>query len=138
MDSIKNLFYVFTDKLLFIEWLLEIIRHITIRLLKIKAKIEMENFIQPDNKEDVLKDLRKVPEKIKKHLIYDEEVLKMRWDLCSKCEFLNDGNQCEKCGCYMKIKHKLAPASCPIGKWNPHNPQNPHELKENYNSVTNI
>ena len=60
--------------------------------------------------------MRTVPDRIKRNIIHDEEVLKMRWDICSGCEFLNN-NKCEKCGCFMKVKHKLAMASCPERKW---------------------
>ena len=64
-----------------------------------------------------------VPPNIKKYMIYDEAVLKERWDLCSSCEFLTDSNSCKKCGCFMKVKHKLAHASCPIGKWDKYIPE---------------
>ena len=67
MGSVKGLFQVFTNKILFLEWICE--------------------------------------------------VLNQRWDLCSSCEFLTDANKCEQCGCFMKVKHKLAHASCPVGKW---------------------
>ena len=51
-----------------------------------------------------------------KWVFHDEDVLKMRWDLCLGCEFLKD-DKCLKCGCFMKVKHKLAMARCPIDKW---------------------
>lgn len=62
-------------------------------------------------------DMRTAPQAIKNNMIHDEAVLNMRWDLCSSCEFLTEKNSCEKCGCFMKVKHKLAQASCPVGKW---------------------
>ena len=113
MDSIKNLFYVFTDKRLFIEWILEVLRDITLYFLKLKSRLDIDSYTKEYKEED----MRVTPSSIKKHMIYDENVLKKRWDLCSSCEFLTDSNKCTKCGCYMKIKHKLAPAKCPIGKW---------------------
>ena len=54
---------------------------------------------------------------MKKNINYDEAVIKMRWEICRGCEFLTDSNRCTKCGCFMKVKHKIAHASCPIKKW---------------------
>ena len=39
-----------------------------------------------------------------------------RLDICRGCpEF--DAGRCRKCGCYMKLKARIAAAHCPIGKW---------------------
>tara|TARA_Y100000034_G_C6825189_1_gene371996 strand:+ start:399 stop:656 length:258 start_codon:yes stop_codon:yes gene_type:complete len=80
--------------------------------MKSLAEEEINEFAEVN---DTL-DMRTAPPAIKRNIIHDEDVLKMRWDLCTGCEFLND-NKCEKCGCFMKVKHKLAMAKCPIGKW---------------------
>ena len=100
-------------KLLFIEWILEILRAISIYFLKKKAIIESNSYAETN--EEI--DMRVVPPSVKLNIIHDQEILDHRWDLCSGCEFLTDSNKCEKCGCFMKVKHKLAFASCPIGKW---------------------
>lgn len=39
-----------------------------------------------------------------------------RLDICGTCEKFKDG-RCLLCGCFMKLKAKLATGSCPIGKW---------------------
>ena len=104
---------VFTNKLLFVEWILEVLRAISIYFLNIKARIEVDEFAETN---DTL-DMRTAPPTVRNNIIHDQEVLDMRWDLCKGCEFLNESNKCEKCGCFMKVKHKLAQASCPIGKW---------------------
>ena len=104
---------IFTNKLLFIEWILEIIRSIAIYLLRTKARLETDAFIE--GRDDI--DLREVPASVKSSIIYDEDVLKARWDACLNCEFLTEKNTCQKCGCFMKVKHKIAHASCPIKKW---------------------
>jgi len=39
-----------------------------------------------------------------------------RMAICNACEFLK-GDRCDKCGCFMSIKTKMATAQCPIGKW---------------------
>ena len=62
-------------------------------------------------------DLRKMSNKVKNILIYDEDIINERWDLCKGCEFLLPTNNCKKCGCFMKLKTRVATASCPIGKW---------------------
>lgn len=40
-----------------------------------------------------------------------------RLDICAGCEHLMGGSVCTKCGCYMRIKAKLAIMKCPINKW---------------------
>ena len=112
MESVKQLYYVITTKQLFLEWLLEINTFIGRKLMRSLATEEANEFAETNERID----MRTTPDRIKRNIIHDEEVLKMRWDLCSGCEFLND-NKCEKCGCFMKVKHKLAMASCPVGKW---------------------
>ena len=112
MESVKQLYYVVTTKQLFLEWLLEINKFIGRKLMKSLAVEEINEFAE--NNDSI--DMRTVSNTIKRSIIHDEEVLKMRWDICSGCEFLNN-DKCEKCGCFMKVKHKLAMASCPIGKW---------------------
>ncbi len=43
---------------------------------------------------------------------------KERYSICKVCpEFIDLTTQCKKCGCIMKLKTKLAAATCPINKW---------------------
>ena len=112
MESVKQLYYVITTKQLFLEWLLEINLFIGRKLTKALAIEEMNEYAETN--ENI--DMRTAPNRIKRNIIHDEEVLKTRWDLCLGCEFLKD-DKCEKCGCFMRVKHKLAIASCPVGKW---------------------
>ena len=112
LQQVKQLYYVITTKQLFLEWLLEINTFIGRKIVRSLAVEEINEYAETNNNID----MRTASNTIKRSIIHDEEVLKMRWDLCLGCEFLND-NKCEKCGCFMKVKHKLAMASCPIGKW---------------------
>ena len=112
LELVKQLYYVVTTKQLFLEWLLEINTFIGRKIVRSLAVEEINEFAETNE----TLDMRTVPDRIKRNIIHDEDVLKMRWDLCTGCEFLND-NKCEKCGCFMKVKHKLAMASCPVGKW---------------------
>ena len=112
LESVKQLYYVITTKQLFLEWLLEINTFIGRKLMKSLAVEEINGFAKTNE----TLDMRTIPDRIKRNIIHDEEVLKMRWDICTGCEFLND-DKCENCGCFMKVKHKLAMASCPEGKW---------------------
>ena len=113
MGSVKGLFQVFTDKKLFIEWLIQVVRAIALYLLKVKAGMEVEVYAETHSEID----MRKAPPTVKKNIIYDADVLKRRWDLCSSCEFLTEDNRCQKCNCFMAVKHKLKMAKCPAGKW---------------------
>lgn len=41
-----------------------------------------------------------------------------RYSICQSCDRLTKTTkQCRECGCFMKIKVKLADAFCPLGKW---------------------
>ena len=104
-------------KLLIVEWCLEVFRAISIKFLNIKARIEADQYALTN---EVI-DMRTIPSSVKHGIIHNEDILKMRWDMCLDCEFLTDSNRCEKCGCFMKVKHKLAYASCPIGRWDRYN-----------------
>ena len=112
LGSVKLLFQVFTNKLLFSEWLLAINIVIGRKLTKTVARLEADEYVATHD--DI--DMRTAPPAVRRNRLYDEDVLKMRWDLCSSCEFLTDF-QCSKCKCPMLGKYKLAHSSCPIGKW---------------------
>ena len=116
LNRIKDLYQVFTNKLLFIEWILQILRSTSIYFLNIKSRIEADEFT--DTNEEI--DMRTASPGVKRNIIYDEKVLNMRWDLCLSCEFLTESHKCTKCGCFMSVKHKLSHAVCPIGKWEKH------------------
>ena len=61
--------------------------------------------------------LNKVPKVFHKYLLFDKDALQERWDACAKCEFLTEKLKCQKCGCFMRIKSRVAKMKCPIGKW---------------------
>ena len=103
-------------KYIFIEWLLQINLAIGQKLCNSLGKIEGDNYSKSNNQLDI----RNISPFLKKTLIYDQDVLDMRWSLCKGCEFLTESNSCTHCGCFMKTKHKFAYASCPIGKWDKH------------------
>jgi len=61
-------------------------------------------------------------------VIVSEEIAKARWDICFNCEFLVKQSvggeavdahmyRCNKCGCGMRVKVRLAAMKCPINKW---------------------
>ena len=112
LESVKQIYYVVTTKQLFLEWLLEINLFIGRKLSKALAIEEINGFAETN--EGI--DMRTAPDRVKRNIIHDDEGLKMRWELWLGCEFLKN-NKCEKCGCFMKVKHKLKMASCPEGKW---------------------
>lgn len=48
----------------------------------------------------------------------DPAVQDVRYAICESCpELRPHTKQCKKCGCFMKLKVKLADAACPLGKW---------------------
>jgi hypothetical protein len=49
--------------------------------------------------------------------VTDEDFQK-RLDICKTCEYHNaNTNQCNKCGCFLKIKASWNSEKCPIDKW---------------------
>ena len=100
-------------KLLIIEWILEVLRAVSIFFLNKKARMEIDDYAV----ENKSLDMRTAPPAVRHNIIHDQAVLDERWNLCKGCEFLTESNKCQKCGCFMKVKHKLAFAKCPIGKW---------------------
>ena len=112
LESVKQLYYVVTTKQLFLEWLLEVNKFFGKKLVRSLAVEEINEFAEVNDSID----MRTAPKAVRRNIIHDEEVLKMRWDLCSGCEFLKD-DKCLKCGCFMNVKAHWAHAECPIGKW---------------------
>ena len=52
-----------------------------------------------------------------KNGLLDDATAEARFSHCRDCIFLQDNNQCKKCGCYMNKKVKVKGATCPIGIW---------------------
>ena len=108
------------------EQILELVKHRILKyLLQINIKIgktiiqalAMQEVDEYAKKNENL-DLRGISKRFKSVLLHDQDVIDKRWDECQKCEFLlKPTNNCTKCGCFMKVKTKVATARCPIGKW---------------------
>jgi hypothetical protein len=55
-----------------------------------------------------------------KDIIAPKSQAEKRMDICKQCPFLGDfagEPQCQRCGCLMNFKTKVAEATCPEGKW---------------------
>jgi hypothetical protein len=47
-----------------------------------------------------------------------------RLTICAGCEeFEVETSRCQKCGCHMKGKARMAVAKCPLGKWQSYDPK---------------
>tara|TARA_R110000782_G_scaffold186862_1_gene277048 strand:+ start:15199 stop:15615 length:417 start_codon:yes stop_codon:yes gene_type:complete len=47
-----------------------------------------------------------------------KEVYNDRLKICKSCEYyFKPTGTCKRCGCFMRIKAKIAPVSCPVNKW---------------------
>jgi hypothetical protein len=41
-----------------------------------------------------------------------------RYDVCKACpSFVSSMSKCSECGCFMKVKVKIAASVCPLEKW---------------------
>ena len=61
-------------------------------------------------------DLRGMSNRMKNVILYDQDIIDKRREICDGCEF-KLGLNCKKCGCFIKAKTRVATASCPVGKW---------------------
>ena len=83
-------------------------------LVRALAEVEVDEYAKKNDKID----LRAISNRFKNIMLHDQEIIDKRWAECEKCEFLiKPTNNCKKCGCFMKVKTRVATASCPIGKW---------------------
>ena len=80
------------------------------------AKYEAEGEVQEVVKSQKF-DMRGMSDRLKNVMLHDQDIIDKRWDICKGCEFLTDQNKCLKCGCFMKVKTRIATVACPIGKW---------------------
>ena len=47
-----------------------------------------------------------------------DKTVDARMAICNSCpSLIHITSQCRECGCFMKLKTKLAAAVCPLGKW---------------------
>ena len=78
------------------------------------AKYEADDYAVKNEKMD----LRGISARIKSVILHDSAIIDARLAECRDCEhFIKSTSQCRKCGCFMKVKARLATASCPVGKW---------------------
>jgi len=49
--------------------------------------------------------------------VCSDEEAERRFAICLTCEFLQNGERCLKCGCWMKYKSKLEAMTCKANKW---------------------
>ena len=96
-------------KLLFIDWVLQVLRAVTLYFLKIKAGMH------PVPYRDIPSG--RIHPLMKADISQDESIIQKRWDTCLGCEYLTNSHSCKQCGCLMKTKIKFGKASCPINKW---------------------
>ena len=97
-----------------VKYILDINVLIGKKLVYLLSKYEADTYAEKNESLD----LRTIPNRIKNVLLHDQDIIDKRWSECEKCEFLfKPTNNCKKCGCFMKVKTKIATASCPIGKW---------------------
>ncbi len=84
------------------------------KLTYLLAKYEADEYAINNDKID----LRSIPRRIKNVMLHDQDIIDRRLSMCQGCEhFISATSQCKKCGCFMKVKTKLATARCPVGKW---------------------
>ena len=97
-----------------IKFLLKLNIKIGRKLTYLMAKYEADEYAEKNEKID----LRSLPSRIKNIMLHDQDIIDKRLSICHDCEhFVSATSQCKKCGCFMKVKTKIATAKCPVGKW---------------------
>ena len=102
--------------MVFLKYLLKFNIKIGQKLTYLIAKYEAQEEIEEAIKTGKF-DMRSMSERFKNILIYDDNIISKRWDICKGCPELTSSNMCKKCGCFMKVKTRIATAKCPIGQW---------------------
>jgi len=100
----------------FLKYLLKLNIKIGQKLTYLISKYEAQEEIDEAIKTGKL-DMRSISDRFKNILIYDDSIISKRWDICKGCPELTDLNRCKQCGCFMKVKTRIATSKCPIGKW---------------------
>mgnify|MGYP007005598419 CR=1 FL=1 len=55
---------------------------------------------------------------LKEKVVVSEEEAARRFAVCLTCPFFHPkAETCKKCGCLMRLKTRLAKATCPYEKW---------------------
>ena len=115
-------------KLKVINFLLKILKKITLKLLYYRAKYSAGEEIQQVAKEQKF-GYSGIKNRIKHIMLHDEEIMDKRWAECVKCEHLTtkeklgkEYSSCNECGCFMKVgdnyvKIRVGTVACPVGKW---------------------
>ena len=97
-----------------INFLLQLNIKIGRKLTYVLAKYEADEYAEKN--ENI--DLRSIPSRIKQVILHDQTIIDRRFSMCQDCEhFISATSQCKECGCFMKVKTKVATARCPVGKW---------------------
>ena len=100
-----------------INFLLDLNIKIGKKLVFYKAKYSAQEEIEEITRQSGF-DLRGISDRVKNVLLFDQDIIDKRMDICNGCEFLfKPTGSCKKCGCFVKAKTRVATARCPIGKW---------------------
>lgn len=51
------------------------------------------------------------------HAVTPKAEQERRMNMCHECPELISMDRCRRCGCFMRIKTRMAIAHCPLGKW---------------------
>jgi len=76
------------------------------------------------SKAQMIKNLSSSVKNISKSLLKGEKIklpkkqAEERMKICMTCpQYVADENRCSLCGCYLRVKIRIATESCPINKW---------------------
>ena len=103
-------------KLKIVNFILAVFKKIVLWLLYLQAKYSVSDEVEELSASSKF-DLRNISSRLKNVLIHDQDIIDKRWAICQGCEFFTKSHQCTKCGCFMRIKTKVATVACPMGKW---------------------
>ena len=99
-----------------INFLLKVNIKIGKRLVFYQAKYSAQEEIDALTKSQKF-DLRSLSDRAKNLLIYDQDIIDKRMDICKSCEHLfKPTGTCLQCGCFISGKVRVN-TNCPVGKW---------------------
>lgn len=86
-------------------------------MLKSKCKSCMENVgVRTQISQDQINEAIEKLARNKNIKFVSDEIYEFRLLQCNRCEYLEYGTTCLKCGCFVQIRAKLASEGCPLSK----------------------
>ena len=88
---------------------------LSLKVAEYEAQLEIKKFLSTGKG---FLDIRKLSNKVKSYIIYDQDIIDERMSICKDCdEYFVATSQCKICKCITHLKARVSTESCPKNKW---------------------